>query len=235
MENSKKKIIVFDLDGTLATVGEKIPDSVVKSLKMLERKGLKIAVCSGKPTYYLSGLFRQVGIKDVILVGENGATISVGTSLPPKARFSVELTAQQKTALKEIKNQIRSKLPNVWFQPNEVGLTAFFETEDEKSVISQIIADNRLIGEHFTVFTHCDSFDFSPKGVDKKTALETICNELGFCKCQFVAVGDGENDYPMFDFAPISLGVEVKDESRVTNNFVTIYDCLDYILENFGE
>ena len=49
----KKRLVVFDLDGTLAPVGKGMAQEDVKLLKKIEDCGIKLAVCSGKPTYYL--------------------------------------------------------------------------------------------------------------------------------------------------------------------------------------
>ena len=69
----QQKLIVFDLDRTLADIGAGILPADIEALKALERKGARIAICSGKPTYYLCGFMRQVGLEQPILVGENGA------------------------------------------------------------------------------------------------------------------------------------------------------------------
>ena len=73
-----KKIYAFDLDNTLCPIGKPLATETVKGLTMLERQGGRIAVCSGKPTYYLCGLMRQIGLRAPILVGENGGVIQFG-------------------------------------------------------------------------------------------------------------------------------------------------------------
>ena len=55
-----------------------------QALRQLEERGVRIAVCSGKPTYYLCGFLRQVELRDPILIGENGAVIQMGVELPPR-------------------------------------------------------------------------------------------------------------------------------------------------------
>ncbi|MBO5777750.1 MAG: HAD hydrolase family protein [Clostridia bacterium] len=46
----------------------------------------------------------------------------------------------------------------------------------------------------------------------------------------FIAVGDGVNDYPMFDFAGLSIGINLKDTSKATINFDHINKALKYLL-----
>ena len=77
------KLIVFDLDSTLAPVGKGILPETIQMLKEIEKSGIKIAICSGKPTFYTCGLMRQVELEDPILIGENGAVIQFGVDLPP--------------------------------------------------------------------------------------------------------------------------------------------------------
>ena len=70
------KLIVFDLDGTLAALGKGIAPQSIAALRRLEDAGARIAICSGKPTYYLCGLMRQVELRAPVIVGENGARSS---------------------------------------------------------------------------------------------------------------------------------------------------------------
>ena len=76
------RLAVFDLDGTLAPLGKPVAPETVALLHQLENTGVRIALCSGKPTYYLCGFARQLGLADPILVGENGAVIQLGVDLP---------------------------------------------------------------------------------------------------------------------------------------------------------
>ena len=44
------------------------------------------------------------------------------------------------------------------------------------------------------------------------------------------AIGDGSNDYPMFDFAGLALGVNVKDKSKVDIDFPTAGEAITYLI-----
>ena len=54
------KLIVFDLDSTLAPVGKGMLPETIKGLKEIEKAGIRIAICSGKPTFYTCGFLRQI-------------------------------------------------------------------------------------------------------------------------------------------------------------------------------
>ena len=57
------KLIVFDLDDTLAPIGRQMSDEDVNKLRDLEAAGYRIAICSGKPTFYLLFFVKHFSLK----------------------------------------------------------------------------------------------------------------------------------------------------------------------------
>ena len=62
------RLLVFDLDSTLAPIGMGIGEEELKILKILENKGVRIVICSGKTCDYLCGFVRQLELKDPVLI-----------------------------------------------------------------------------------------------------------------------------------------------------------------------
>ena len=225
------KLIVFDLDGTLAALGKGIETENLKLLERLEESGARIAICSGKPTYYLCGFMRQVGLKKPILVGENGAVIQMGVDLPPAEYHVAPYSEGAKRSIRMLREAIERAVPGMWYQPNEVGLTPFPRNDAEFAAVQGVIdalADKIC---DVIVYRHCDSFDITPVGITKKSGLERIGVLLGVAAEETVAVGDGVNDYPMFEYAGHAVGIRVKDEGRVDVNFGTAKEALSYLLD----
>ena len=225
------RLIVFDLDGTLAALGKGIEPENLKLLRMLEEKGARIAICSGKPTYYLCGFMRQVGLKAPILVGENGAVIQLGVDLPPKDYHVAPRSEGAKRSIRLLRDAFEKAVPGMWYQPNEVGLTPFPRNEAEFAAVQGAIDALQNELRDVIVYRHCDSFDITPEGITKKSGLERLGALLGISAGETIAVGDGVNDYPMFEYAGHAVGVNVKDESKVDVNFVGIHEALKYLLE----
>ena len=225
------KLIVFDLDGTLAALGKGIEPENLKLLHMLEDKGARIAICSGKPTYYLCGFMRQVGLKAPVLVGENGAVIQFGVDLPPKDYFVAPYSEAAKRSIRLLREKIEKAVPGMWYQPNEVGLTPFPRDDAEFAAVQGVIDALKDEIRDVIVYRHCDSFDITPEGITKKSGLARLGALLGIAPEETIAVGDGVNDYPMFEYAGHAVGVSVKDESRVDVNFATANEALTYLLE----
>ncbi len=224
------RLIVFDLDGTLAALGRGIEPENLQLLRRLEDAGARIAICSGKPTYYLCGFMRQVGLKAPILVGENGAVIQMGVDLPPREYYVAPYSAAARRSIRLLRDAFEQAVPGMWYQPNEVGLTPFPRNDAEFDAVQAAI--DALSGEiaDVIVYRHCDSFDITPEGITKKSGLARLGALLGIAPGESIAVGDGVNDYPMFEYVAHAVGVNVKDESRVDVNFASAAEALRYLL-----
>ena len=173
------KLIVFDLDGTLAALGKGIAPEHIERLRELEDAGVRIAICSGKPTYYLCGFMRQVGLKAPILVGENGAVIQMGVDLPPREYFVAPYSEAARRSIRLLREKIEEAVPGMWYQPNEVGLTPFPRNDMEFDAVQGCIDALRDEIADVIVYRHCDSFDITPEGITKKSGLARLGVLLG--------------------------------------------------------
>lgn len=228
------KLIAFDLDLTLAPEAGPTSEKDAKRIKKLAESGIRIAVCSGKPTYYLCGFLRQLGVRNPIMIGENGCVIQFGLDLPPKDYYVMPVKNEAKNSICTIKDFINQKYPDMWYQPNVTALTPFPAQKEQFDTISGFIEQNRENLSGVTVYQHYDSFDIIPTGMNKRTGLEFVCKKLGIDNKNVAAVGDGINDYPMFDFAEYAVGINVKDKTRVTEDFNTLSDALTFIEKAAG-
>lgn len=223
-------ILVFDLDGTLAKLGSGVTDENIQKLRHLEELGYRIAICSGKPTYYLCGFVRQVGLCSPIFVGENGATFMFGVDLPPKTHMVYPYSEKAKVQLQTLARKINDALgERVWYQPNEVGLTPFPKDQACFGIIRRILDETDI--SELSVYPHCDSFDIIPSCISKANGLAFLANHLGLTAGDYVAVGDGCNDLPMFEYADVSLAIGNTVSHAATHAFDTIDEALEFIIK----
>ena len=80
------------------------------------------------------------------------------------------------------------------------------------------------------IYEHCDSLDYVPSGISKKTAVTALAEKLGLPLSRVIAVGDGVNDYPMFECAGVSVGVDLASPGRADRNFKALSEALSFIL-----
>ncbi len=226
------KLLVFDLDGTLAPVGKGALPETISKLKELEHLGHRIALCSGKPTYYLCGILRQWGLEKPIMIGENGAVFQLGVDLPP-AEFEIfpysDLAKKQLLLLKERID--RGRKGPLWYQPNEVAVTPFPYDEACFEYIQSILDKFPEDLTELTVYRQGDCFDILPKSINKAKGIAHFVSVLGFSAKDVIAVGDGINDLPMFAYADLSIGIGQGVAGKATFSFDTIGEALDFLLE----
>lgn len=229
-ELKNKKILCFDLDGTLAQVSKGTSDKTVQLLKKLESYGNIICIASGKPCYYLCGFVRQLELTNPIIVGENGGAFMEGIELPPKVFKIEQIDEKLIECLQKIKALIKEELPNLFYQPNEIALTPFFKNDNERLKIEDIISENKDLLEDLQIFRHIDSFDFMPPGINKFSGLKNVSEYLNIGREDFIAIGDGENDIPMFQFCSESFGVNF---DKADKSFSTIEELLEFLVTRY--
>ena len=122
----------------------------------------------------------------------------------------------------------------MWFQPNITALTPFPTCQGDFDAIEE--ASSSLEGElrDVTVYRHFDSYDIMPDNITKGSGLAYLAGLLGITADDIAAVGDGVNDYPMFEYAGFALGVGLKEPDRADHNVESSTQALEYLLNSFN-
>jgi Cof subfamily protein (haloacid dehalogenase superfamily) len=224
------KIIFTDIDGTLFShKTNHVPESALNAIKELQKKGLKIFLCSGR-NYYL---IRKTGILDIIkpdgIVMMNGAAVQIGEKIIYKYPIPEEVVNAM------IKFSYRLKF----------GLTLIEESEGHINMI-----DDRVIDAHakygtrfpqprkfpipydrtvYQMIAFCDSFDESlflphlksckaarwddyavdimPKDSDKAKGIMATLEYYGLDVKNAMSIGDGNNDLEMLLFTGVGVAM----------------------------
>ena len=61
-----KKIVFFDIDGTLLDHEKKLPDSTKKALKLLKENGVFVAIATGRAPFMFEGLREELDIDSYV-------------------------------------------------------------------------------------------------------------------------------------------------------------------------
>jgi len=210
------KLIAFDLDNTLAELNRPASRQTVDALLDFESRGIIIAIPSGKPTSYLCGFVRQMGLADAIISGENGVMIQYGAKFPPSKFFlNIELDKQSLRAIQTFEQEIRKTFgQDVWIQPNIVNFTSFPVHKDVAEALFDFfegyVEKHKLEFPHFQIYKHVDAIELVPNNVDKGLALKQIMHLENLHRDHVVAVGDSASDVPMLKEVEHSFGIGVK-------------------------
>lgn len=214
----QKYLINFDLDETLADIAKPVLAESIQAIQRLIDEGHIVTINSGKPVYYLVGLCRQAGLRDVWLVGENGASLCYGIDLPLKERHIVGFKQNTIEILSHLKQEIRQQFgEKIWFQPNEVMLSPFFDTLETKAELADFLAEREdfFRENNIRVFPLVDCFDITQNGVDKGSGVKFLCRYLGIPKENSIAVGDTLNDIPMFKVCGHSILINYAQDAAL--------------------
>ncbi|HJQ93753.1 MAG TPA: HAD hydrolase family protein [Candidatus Thermoplasmatota archaeon] len=87
---------------------------------------------------------------------------------------------------------------------------AGIEVERRSASFSVAIKDLQVLQEKAadcSLQTNIDRVDVLPPGLDKGTGLDGALGSLGIRAAHVVAIGDGENDIPLFDRSNVALAV----------------------------
>lgn len=227
-----ERYIVFDLDGTLAPVGKPTGAEEVALLKKLEAKGARIVLSSGKPTFYLCGFARQLGIENPILIGENGGVLQVGVSLPPPVFKKAKLPRETREGLALLRQKLEERFPDlIWYQPNETALTPFPAYAEDFPPILKLLREYITPEMNLVIYEHPDCFDVVWASLSKGDGIRLLSETTGANPADMIAVGDWTNDYPMFRAVGYSVGIHLPEPQRATVDFPHLKDALLHLLE----
>lgn len=229
------KLLAMDVDNTLAKLNEPLLESTISIIKRINNNGTRIMMISGKPVAYLTGKARQVGIKDILLSGENGVTINEGIEFPPKKVYKLPISSKQKKNLREIKDILEKTLKEkIWFQPNEVQVTVFFFHNETKNKIIEIIRrifSKNLISNELKYYIHSDCVDIVPEQISKGNAIEMYMRKNNIKSNEVITVGDGINDISMFRVSDESILIGASENIETTYVFKKIDSALLFVEE----
>lgn len=180
--------VALDYDGTLVEA-ETPGEELLAAIEATRRAGRKAVLVTGRILSELRGVFPAVDTTFDLLVGENGAVISVGGRDRPVAPpVPVELD-----------DQLRAR--NVEFQRGQALLAC--RGEDEQQVLTAV----RELGLELQLTRNRGALMVLPAGVTKGTGLFEGLAFLGISHHNVVAVGDAENDHSLLDGAELGVAV----------------------------
>ncbi len=201
------QLIAMDLDGTLADYDDEIKPSSIGLLDQLQQEGIKLIIASGKPASYVSGVIRQTGLKDVIIVGDNGGVIWFNHAFPPKEPFIMEMKSAAANELKLVRDAITKKFgQKVWVQPNQLTYSLFSRGIDIAEVYEfcdRIFKEKNI--KSLINFKTGGALDILPRTIDKGIALKYIQDKFNIPLEGTAVIGDGSNDVPMFQHGKIRI------------------------------
>ena len=245
-----KKLIVFDLDGTLAESKSSLDAEMAKLLNSL-LGAVKVAVISGGdwPQFekqVLANLTHGESLRNLSLLPTCGTKFyryDGGWTKIYSEDFTVEEKAKITRSLQQVSDDSRLKPAKVWGEVIEdrgsqitfsaLGQQAPLEAKEKwdpdfskRKKMKERLA--QLIPEFSVRLGGTTSVDVTKPGIDKAYGIGKLRDTLGIAIREMIFVGDalfpGGNDYPAEEAG--ALSIQVKNPHETKRVVETIIACL---------
>lgn len=224
-----RKIIFFDVDGTIVTSDHKVPESARAALKKAQQAGHILIINTGRPFRHIEPQIHELGLDGyicsigghIILDGKNLLYRTISHSLAAEIRdagyacgMDMLFESEQGVWMDKRCTSVIAAREFAWL--TSIGVPCFTDTETPDFSFDKFIcwpqecADPERF-EH----TFSDRLDFIhrehamrevvQKGLSKAGGMKTVMEHLGFTKEDSLAFGDGTNDLPMLREAGIGV------------------------------
>ncbi|MEG0034133.1 MAG: Cof-type HAD-IIB family hydrolase [Bacilli bacterium] len=247
MDGKDIKIVVTDIDGTLFSHTKNcVPASSIDAVRKLQAKGIKVFLCSGRNKY----LIGKTGILDIIkpdgLITMNGSSVIIDGKViykypipetvvdalikfSKRLKFGLTLIELDEGHINYIDDRVisahekyKTRFPQPRSYPNHYDRTVyqaicFCDELDESLFLPHISGAKSARWDEYAV-------DIMPTGSDKAKGLLALLEYLKLTPENVMALGDGNNDMELIQFAGIGVAMGnavqcLKNESDfVTDN-----------------
>lgn len=243
MNVENKRIVFFDLDGTLLTSDWKIKGSSIEAIRALQERGVEPVIATGRNISEVGHVFEATGIQSCVamngqyvlydgeVIYENplnqnevkelhSAVIQNGHELAFYNADQITVTSKDSDIIaKNYYERVGTEYPPVddrFYLHTPIHLMVLFCAEGEEAYYQ----------EHFPQFQYvrhsplgCDVY---PAGTSKATGIQHLFNHLNVSFESTYAFGDGLNDVEMFELVKHTVAMGNAVESlKESAKFVT--------------
>lgn len=189
-------------DGTLARDG-RYDERCIEALRALAATGRKLILVTGRELRELLEIFPEARLFDYV-VAENGAVMH----RPASRESEILAQAPPEILLQELRRR--------HVTPLSVGSSIVTTVKANEAEVSAALRKLQL---DFQLVTNPGALMMLPAGVNKASGVWAALRELGVSRHNLVAIGDGENDLALFEFAGHAVAVQNADTlvKRVAN------------------
>lgn len=236
------RAIFFDIDGTLVSFKtHQVPASAAEAIKKYQAKGVKMFICSGRPTVLLPDFslpaFGNLHFDGMVV--QNGGCCLDGDGniiyqkyidrrdfqhllqyLNEVESFPVSVMTQSGVFINYVDERVMY-LANVINTP--IPAVRPLEEVDDDILMINVYGEkgleDRLVKK---VLTHCEASRWHPyfadinvKGNSKRTGIDVMLDHFGVSLADTMAFGDGGNDISMLEHVAVGVAMGNAEDASV--------------------
>ncbi|MCP4166186.1 MAG: HAD family phosphatase [Chloroflexi bacterium] len=220
--NKPIRLILFDIDGTL-TDGEATPLDLDLMARLAEMNRASradperpaVTLCTGRQPSYAEAMLQAID-GHVPAIYENGC----GLYVPHPYAFVPHPLVEQSTTFEPAKKLLEDALVpsgRAFFQAGkDHSLSIYAHNGDDTQRLyewsCQALGDLR---DEVSIAYAASCLNVMPRGIDKGTGLDMLCEKTGYRPGEILAVGDSDNDLEFLakagvSAAPANANVRIK-------------------------
>lgn len=228
------RLVAVDVDGTLMDSEGRLSDLVREALRAANQRGIRLAIVSGRNYQGVNYILGQLGL-ELWFISSNGAytgNLRLGKVLgrhflkPEDAEMVIRIGRSLNAGIfLEREDGVYwegpkfhlVKLNSVKGIPLKVT-DDLFQLESSRPLKITLVGEPGDLPRFYAELSACNleidvvqstdhSLEVNRKGVNKGKALKRLANYLKIPLAEVMAVGDGENDIPMFRVAGTSVAM----------------------------
>ena len=233
----KYKLICMDIDGTLLNDNKELLPQVKQSLLDVTKKGVHIALASGRMPAGVDNIEKELGIQCIKICNAGTYTIldneciaaeylslsvmeNIYKEFAEKNNIPLWIFKEQEWFVTGVDKYVEREISIIHHQPQIVKMEDIIKKwTDEKIYPNKLlIASNpemiqkiyKQIKQKMDIDIACSSptfIEIFSKGVSKGTALQNVCNKLNIDIKDSIAFGDQELDISMIEAAGVGIAM----------------------------
>ncbi len=192
--NSKYKLLVCDIDGTITDERKRIQTLGIETLRKVQDNGYTVSLCSGNVLPVAFGLSTFIGLKGPV-IAENGGLVSFREQIFQlhSDGNAVKAFAYLKTKMPEVDRLFTDN-----WRKTEVAVKRSFDLETVKEILKDWSVEIEATGFAIHIME---------PGHSKMDGVRKACQILGIDISEVVAVGDSDNDVRMLSQCGYGIAV----------------------------
>ncbi|MGI6607924.1 MAG: HAD family hydrolase [Erysipelotrichaceae bacterium] len=241
------KAVILDVDSTLtAGINKPVVESAIEACRLLQEKGIKIIVASGRPHYGIASIEGKIFPDYYIasnghIFADKDLNVLDARYLDKKLFEKINSYCQKHNigifwkfvdsiyvyVYDEMMNRLLGSLKKYsWNKnPDKEALPVSGGLVAEKHQIEMF--RNEFSEKMDVIDGGYILFDLNQKGISKKTGMEMLEKVTGIKAEQCVAFGDSDNDLEMIEYAGLGIAMG--------NGYDTVKKAADYITDTAAD
>lgn len=237
-----KKMVFFDLDGTLVDSNKKISETTKQALSSLQKNGIIPVIATGRPPYMFESIREELNIHN--FVSTNGQYVIYEDEVIYEDFLDRDL-------IDELVKDASARGHNVAFFNTETFKETFIKHSSDNEKVKSFYDTTPLIDHTFhlqetihqalllckedeesyykSAYPHFEfirwgdeAMDILPKGGSKARGIHTLLNKLNIKIENTYAFGDGLNDVAMFELVGNGIAMyNGRDELKKVASHIT--------------